>query len=134
MRFRCFFFLSHHLLFDLMYFLSLDESYSLNEEYDYDDSDSRSSGTYYFCAFSLRFDDSVGSVSGLGSGIFHQQDSIPKVIFLRLTCSYQQQLSTKVVNSLKFSGAQTPYFISKFEAQFYNYSRNQNLPHSLQPL
>ena len=42
----------------------------LDDESDDDGSDSGSSGTYYFCAFSLRFDDYVGSVSGLGSGIF----------------------------------------------------------------
>ena len=38
--------------------------------FDDDGSESGSSGMDYFCAFYLRFDDSVGSVSCLGSGVF----------------------------------------------------------------
>ena len=69
-HFRCFFFLSRCFLFDLLYFLSSDESYSPGDDSDDDGSDYGSSGTYSFCAFYLRFDNSVGSVSGLVSGIF----------------------------------------------------------------
>ena len=58
------------MILDFLYFLSSDEAYSLNDESDDDGSDSGSSGTYSFCAFSLRFDDSVGSVCGLGFGVF----------------------------------------------------------------
>ena len=70
MRFRSFFFLSRLLILYLLYFLSSEESDSLNDESENVRSDSGSSGTYSFTAFSLRFDDSVGRVSGLGSGIF----------------------------------------------------------------
>ena len=70
LRFRCFFFLLRCSLFDLLYILSSDKSYSIND-YSYDDgSEFRSSRKYFFCAFSLRFGDSVGVVSGLGSGFF----------------------------------------------------------------
>ena len=65
-----FLFLSHILLLYFLYLLSSDEPDSLDDESDDDGSDSRSSGTYYFTAFSLNFDHSVGSVRGLGSGIF----------------------------------------------------------------
>ena len=61
------FLLSRRLIFD---FMSSYQSDSFDDESDGDGSDSGSSGTYSFCAFSLRFDDSVGSVNGLGSGIF----------------------------------------------------------------
>ena len=64
------FFLLRRLIFDLLYFLALDESDSLDDESDNDGSDSGSSGTYSFCAFYLHFDDSVGSFSVLGFGIF----------------------------------------------------------------
>ena len=48
----------------------MDESDSLNDESDKFVSDSGSSCTYYFCAFSLRFKDYAGSVSVLVSDIF----------------------------------------------------------------
>ena len=50
--------------------LSSDKSDSLDDESDKLGSDSESSGTYYFCAFSLRFDKSIGSGSILGSDVF----------------------------------------------------------------
>ena len=65
-----FLFLSYRLIFDFMYLLSLDESDSLDDESDDDVSDSGSSGTYYFHALSLRFENCVGSVSGLESVVF----------------------------------------------------------------
>ena len=52
----------------VLYFLSSDESDSLNDKSDELGSDSGSSGMYYFCAFSLRFDESVVRV--LGSDVF----------------------------------------------------------------
>ena len=60
-------FLSRLLLLDLLYFLSSEESDLLDDESGDDGYVSWSSGT---CAFSLRFDEFVGRVSGLGSGIF----------------------------------------------------------------
>ena len=57
----------HPLLLDLLYLLSLDESDLPNDESDDDGSDSGSSG---MCAFSFRFDNSFGRVSGVGSGVF----------------------------------------------------------------
>ena len=63
-------FLSYCLIFDFLYFMSSDESDSLDDESDSDWPDSGSSGTYYFCAFYLSFDNYVGSVSGLGSSVF----------------------------------------------------------------
>ena len=53
-----------------MYLMSSDESDLIDDDSDYDGSDSGSSGTYYFCTFSFCFEDSVGSVSSLGSGVF----------------------------------------------------------------
>ena len=65
-----FLFLSCRFSFDFLYSLSSDESDSLDDESDDDGSDSGYSGTYPFCEFSLRVDNSVGSVSGLGSSVF----------------------------------------------------------------
>ena len=58
------------MIFDFLYILSSDESYSLDDEYDKLGYDSGSSGTYSFHAFSLRFDNYVVSVCVLGSGVF----------------------------------------------------------------
>ena len=82
--FQRFLFLWRFLFLDFLYLLSsarsdsffllyslhlmvLDEIYSLDDECDNDGSDSGSSG---MCAFIFRFDDSVGRVSGVGSGVF----------------------------------------------------------------
>ena len=54
------------LFLSYIFFLSLDESDSLDDESDELGSDTRSSGTYYFCAFSLYFENSAVSVSVLG--------------------------------------------------------------------
>ena len=70
MHSRCFFFLSRRFLFESLYLLSSDESDSLYDESDELGSDSGSSGTYSFHAFSLRFDESIGIVSVLGSEVF----------------------------------------------------------------
>ena len=48
--------------------MSLEESDSPDDESDKLGSDSGSSGTYYYCNFSLRFDESVVGV--LGSNVF----------------------------------------------------------------
>ena len=56
--------------FDSLYFLSLDKSDLLDDEYGKLGSDSGSSGKYPFRDFSLRFDESIGSVSVLGSDVF----------------------------------------------------------------
>ena len=52
-----------------MYLLSSNESDSLNDESDDDGSDSGSSSQCYFPDFYLCFDNHVGYVSVLGSGI-----------------------------------------------------------------
>ena len=70
MRFRCFFFLLSRLLSDSLYLLSLDQSDLLNDKSEKLGSDSGPYDTYSFYIFSLCFDDSVGSVSVLGSGSF----------------------------------------------------------------
>ena len=88
--------LSIFIAYYVLYFLSSDESDLLDDESEELGSDSRYSGTYSFRAFSLRFDDSA--VSFLGSDVFHQQESIPKVF-----------------NSLHFFGAQVSGFLSKFQ-------------------
>ena len=54
----------------MLYLLLSDELKFLNDESDNDGYDSGFSGTYYFFDFSLNFDDSVGHVSGLWSGVF----------------------------------------------------------------
>ena len=56
--------------FYFLYLLSSDKSGSLDDESGDDGSDSGSSGTYYFRTFSFCFEDSVGSFSSLGSGVF----------------------------------------------------------------
>ena len=55
------------MILDLLYFLSSDESYLLNDESDDDGSGSVSSGKY---SFPFCFDGSVGRVRGLGYGVF----------------------------------------------------------------
>ena len=69
-----------------------------------------------------------------GPQFFHKQKSSSQVIFMGLNFSYQQNLSPKVVNSLKCFGVKITSFLSKFETQFYSYSRRQTLLHSLQTL
>ena len=91
-------------------FCHSEESYFLDDEYDEPGSDSVSSGTYYFRAFSLRFEKLVGSVSVLGYDVFVTIGAESKAdIFLRLQFSYLQESSPKVVNSLKRFDAQIPY-------------------------
>ena len=58
------FFKSRLLLLDVLYLLSSDELDSLDDESDDDESESGYSGTCYFL---LRFNNSLGRVSGLGS-------------------------------------------------------------------
>ena len=58
------------MIFGLLYFLPSDKSDSLNYESDKLGSDSISSHTYSFHDFSLRFDNSIGSVGVLGYVIF----------------------------------------------------------------
>ena len=55
------------LVLDLLYFMSSDESDSINDDYEDDGYDSRSSG---ICAFPSSFEYSIGWVSGVGSGVF----------------------------------------------------------------
>ena len=63
----------------------MDKSDSLDDESDDDGSDCGSSGT---CAFPFPFDDSVGRVSGVGSGVFvpivveYKYDVVKFVVFI----------------------------------------------------
>ena len=84
--------------------MSSDKSYSFNDKSDCDDSDCVSSGTYSFHAFSLRFDDSVVSIRGLGSGVF-----VPTVVESKcgIFKFYMFELirdKSKVVRLVKMSG------------------------------
>ena len=80
--------------------------------------------------FFLRFNDSVGRVSGLGSGVFVPTIVESKCGILCLSCFYQKESNTKVVDSLKYFGAQIPYSLSKFGTQFCTYSHDLNLTYS----
>ena len=53
-----------------------------------------------------------------GLVFLHQQESIPKVVFFCLTCSYQQESSPKVVDSLKCFGAQIPEIFPNLNLSF----------------
>ena len=134
MCFRCLYILSSHLIFDLLHFMSSEESDSLNDEYDKLGSDSGSSGKYSFCAFICVFAIPLIVLVFWGGAFLHQQESSPKVIFLCLTRLYQQESSPRVSDLSKYFGAQIPYFLSKFEIQFYSYCSSQTFPCSLQPL
>ena len=128
------FFLSHRLLFYLLYFLSSDESDSLDDESDKLGSDSGSYGTYSFRTFSLHFYNSVGSVSVLGSDVFaptgfdYKGDIFASNIFL------PTGVDPKGCRFLENVGAQIPYFLSKSDHQFYTYSCSHTLPRSLRLL
>ena len=82
LRFRCFLFLSRRLLFDFLYLLSSDESDLLDDESGELRSHSRSSDTYYFCIFSLRLENSVGSVSVLGSDVLAPNSKISFIVIV----------------------------------------------------
>ena len=98
-NFRRFLFLLRLLLLDFLFVLSLGKSDLLDHDSDDDGSDSGSSGTYSFTAFSVSFDDSTGRVSGLGSGIFVRTGVDPKCDILSLLCSYQLESNKKAVDS-----------------------------------
>ena len=118
------------LLLGLLYFLLSEESDSLNDEYDDDGSDYESSGTYSFPAFSLHFENSVGRVSGLGSGVFvptgvdFKYDILALVVFVPIGVEF------KCGQLIKKIGAQIPCSLSKFLTQFCSYSHGMTLPHS----
>ena len=81
-------FLLRFLLLNLLYLLSLGESYLLYDESENDESKSGSSG---ICSFSLRFDNFVDLVSGLGSGVFVSTGVGSKCDVFRLSCSCQYE-------------------------------------------
>ena len=93
-----------------------DESDLLDDEFGELGSDYGSSCTYSFCAFSLCFDDSVGSVSVLGSEFFAPTGVKSK--------------SGRLLEIFWFSNF---WFFSKFPNQFYSYSLTLRLQR-LQPL
>ena len=100
--FLIFFFVSCFYLLDLLYFLSSNKSYFLDDEADNDRSDSGSVG---MCAFTFRFQESVGCVEesvghvgdaigcvcGVGSGFFPRQELIHLVKLFRWLCLYQYE-------------------------------------------
>ena len=78
-----------------------DESDLLDDKFGELGSDYGSSGTYSFCAFSLCFDDSIGSVSVLGSEVFAPTG-----------------VSPKVEDSLKYFGSQISDFFPNSQISF----------------
>ena len=95
--------------------MSSDKSDLLDDESDDDGSDYGSSGT---CFFLLRFDDSVGHVSLLGSGVFvptrvkSKCDVFEFVVFMPIV------VEPKRGQLIEIFGAQIPDFCSKFQNQF----------------
>ena len=87
-----------------------------------------------FPVFLCVLKNSVGCVSGLVSGIFAPTVVDFKFDIFRLTCSYQWESNQKLVDSLKYFGAQITCVISKFESQFYIYSHGLNIPNSFLPM
>ena len=77
-------------------------------------------------AFSLHFDDSIGSVSGLGPGVF-----IPKGVNSKCDISAFVVLVPIGVESKggRPIDVQIPCFLSKFETKFYSYIHGLTLPH-----
>ena len=128
------FFLSRRLILDFLYLLSLDESDLLNDESDELGSDSGSSGTYSFCAFSLCFDHSVGSVSLFGCGIFAPTGVESKGDIFAFDMFVPTRVESRGGRLIKKKLRSIFYFPSKFETRFYSYSCSQTLPDSLQPL
>ena len=102
--------------------MSLEKSYSLDDESDNNWSDSGSSGT---CSFPFCFGNSVGRGSSLGPPLCTNKSRVQ----MRLSYLYQYESITKVVNSSKCFGAKIPDFPSKFDTQFYSYSHGLTLPH-----
>ena len=101
------------LFFDFLYFLSLDKSDILYDDSEELDSDSISSGMYYFCGFSLRFGDYVGSVSVLGSDIFAPTRVESKGNIFASGAFIPTGVKSKFGRLLEMFSAQIPYFISK---------------------
>ena len=113
--------------------LSVDESDSLDDESDDDGSESRSIGT---CAFTFRFeysigrvdksvgrvDNSNGRVRGVGSGVFVPigiesiGGVVLSVVFVPIGVEF------KGGQFIEIFGAQSPDFPSNYEYQFYSYS------------
>ena len=110
-------------ILDFLYFLSSENSDSLNDEYDNDRSDSGSSRKYSYTAFSLRFEDSVGYVSGLGSDIFVPTGDESKCDIFAFVVFVPIGFESKGGQLIKCFGAQISCYLSKFETQFYSYIR-----------
>ena len=110
--------LSRLLILDFLYFLSSVKSDLLDDESKDGESDSGYTGTYAYHAFYLCFDHSVGSVSGLGSGVFVPIGIDSNFLFLRLECLYQYELVPNRFDSFKCFGAQIYFYISKFKLSF----------------
>ena len=76
--------------------VSFDKSDSFDDASDDDGSDSVSAGT---CGFTFCFDESIGRVIGIGSGIFHPTGIESFGDIFCWSCSYQKEPSSKVVDS-----------------------------------
>ena len=115
-----FFIWSHPFLLDLLYLLSLDESYSLNDKSDNDGSDYGSSGT---CAFTFRFGNSVVHVSSMGSSFSSSNRSLVQFwrCYICRVCTnrnwFQRWLTDQNILALKFL-IFSPYFKISFIAIF----------------
>ena len=104
-----FFFLSRLLL---LYFLSSEKSNYLDDDYDELGTDPGSSGRYFYCPFSLRFDNFVFGV--LGSDVFAPIGVESKGGIYENKVFVPTGVEAKLVDSLHSFGAQILYVLSKF--------------------
>ena len=111
----------------------MDGSDSLDGDSDDDVSDSGSSST---CSFTFRFEDSVGCVSGLGSGVLVPTGVYSKYDLFEFIAFVPIRVDSKGGQLIGMFSAQIPDFPSKFKNLFYCYSYGLTFPHSflLMPL
>ena len=83
------FLLSCLLLLDLLYFMSSNGYYPLDDESDNDGSESGSSGTYSFPDFFCVLMISLVVLVAWGQFFLYEYELSPNVVFLSLSCSYQ---------------------------------------------
>ena len=57
------------------------------------------SGSSGMCDFTFFYDESVGRVGGVGSGVLFRLELIQLVTFFRWLCFYQEELSPMLVDS-----------------------------------
>ena len=74
------------------------------------------------------FDDYVGSVSGLGSGVFILTGVDPKCDIFAFDVFVPIGVESKVSRLIETLWRSNPFFISKFETRFYSYSLSHTSP------